>query len=180
MKSLYLALFGLVVACASPSVQAERHPSSAQFTDVVRQSQDSAQYCHEASEGNVCLMNWQEALQYCESQNAHLPTAREYANLIKPRGSQVLEADEVKGEAPKGFYLVESRNAEGSYDSFYMNHSGYKRPAGETENYRLWTASAPPSHPQYAHVYYTEWGGGGGDPKEHLKTYRNAVQCVLQ
>ncbi|MGZ3770823.1 MAG: hypothetical protein ACXVCP_15130 [Bdellovibrio sp.] len=59
-----------------------------------------------------------------------------------------------------------------------MNHNGYVRPIDEVGNHLLWTSSIPPKYSQYAHVYYDQWGGGGGDPKDHLLNHQNAVQCI--
>lgn len=80
---------------------------------------------------------------------------------------------------PKNFYLVDSINPDGSRDTFYMNHDGYRKPVGEDGKALLWTSSTPPLHAEYAHVCYEAWGGGGGDPKDHLKTAHNSVRCVM-
>jgi hypothetical protein len=130
-------------------------------------------------DGAELLVTWDEAVAYCKSQKAHLPTAREYLDSLKSSGIRSLERNEVTTQPPPGFYLVDSINEDGSRDGFYMNHSGYQRPANLVKFHLLWTASTPPGHADYAHVFYDEWGGGGGKPHEHKKTYKNSFQCVL-
>ncbi|MGE4133340.1 MAG: hypothetical protein AB7F86_16980 [Bdellovibrionales bacterium] len=147
------------------------------MTSIVVKSKDTANYCPEVNEGQTCMATWQQAMDYCQSQGFHLPTAREYARVVAFLGTKILEPSDVKGDPPKGYYLVDSRNPDGSLDRFYMNHSEFK-PLPEMTKARLWTSSIPPQHPQFAHVLYMEWGGGGGDPKEHKLDYRNAFQCV--
>jgi hypothetical protein len=122
---------------------------------------------------------WDEAMRICKERNAHVPTAREYVNKLKPLGIEVLEKNEVKDKAPEGFYLVDSINPDGQRDTFYMSHAKYQRPADLKAPFRkLWTSSTPPTHQDFAHVFYEEWGGGGGEPKEHHKKFRNAFECL--
>lgn len=123
-------------------------------------------------------VTWQEAIDACKGRGERLPTARDYVDLLRARGITVLEREQVLGEVPKGYYLVDSRNEDGALDAFFMNHDGYRRPSELTAFHKLWTASTPPSHADYAHVFYDEWGGGGGDPREHKKSFRNHFQCV--
>lgn len=168
-------------ACTSSIKNSNREPNQVfvQLSEVVKADASAKKYCPGKQKAEECLMTWQQAIEYCKSQNAHLPTAREYTQVLKLRGILVMEAQEVNGAPPPGFYLVDSINPDGSRDTFYMNHINYLRPAGEYKNLLLWTSSTPPDHQQYAHVFYNEWGGGGGNPKDHLKTHLNAVQCVL-
>jgi hypothetical protein len=174
MKTLIVLM--ALSACASTT----RDPGSSgsRFGEVVRRDSSNASLCA-SGEGDTCRMTWDQASAYCTAQGGHLPTAREYARLLAPRGSRILELAEVTGTVPPGYYLVASVNPNGERDDFYMNHEEYRRPEGEKENLLLWTASVPPTHPQYAHVYYNEWGGGGGDPRHHRKDYPNSVQCVF-
>lgn len=158
---LFFLLIAFISACAST---AGREPAQTEtrLSDVYPQK-----------------LTWTEAVKFCKERNGHLPTAREYVELLKGHGIKVLEADEATEPTPKDFYLVDSVNEDGTLDKFYMNHKGYKRPSGPARFHLLWTASTPPDHPQYAHVFYDEWGGGGGDPKDHLKTAKNSFQCML-
>ncbi len=170
---------GVLLAFAGCAVSSHRKISSSpKFGAIVRSDSDSKRYCPTANPKEVCLMTWPDALAYCRSQGAHLPTAREWADLIRPFGTKTLEKAEVQGKPPAGYYLVDCLDPDGSAYAFYMNHTAYRRSADERGNHLLWTASKPPSHQEYAHVYYDEWGGGGGDPKDHLLTHPNAVRCV--
>lgn len=164
------------MGCAT-SKKAEE-PKAAVFTEIVKKDAKSAKFCPKSKEGQTCLMTWLEGMSYCQSQGQHLPTAREYIMLLLPRGTQILEMNQVNGKAPADFYLVDSTNPDGKRDTFYMNHKNYKKPADEKGGNLLWTSSVPPQHPKYAHVYYDEWGGGGGNPKDHILSHRNAVRCV--
>lgn len=172
----------LFLGCASSQKNSIRQPNNQTtnlFSEIIKKNANSASNCPDVDDGDVCLMTWSQAVLFCKGQGAHLPTAREYAELLLPRGTLILETNEVSGAAPKDFYLVDSLNPDGAHDAFYMNHSNYKRPLEELGNHLLWTASIPPQHQQYAHVYYDEWGGGGGNPQDHLLTHLNAVQCVF-
>lgn len=181
MKKIFLIAISIsAIATAAKAFKSlDGKANVAGFSEIISKTVASAKYCPKVKAGDVCLMNWEQAILFCKSRKSHLPTAREYAELIEPRGTQVLETSDVVGAAPAGFYLVDSKNPDGSLDKFYMNHSRYKRPASETKSHLLWTASIPPEYPQYAHVYYDEWGGGGGNRQDHLLNQRNAVQCVL-
>ena len=173
MKSIYRLLAAVsVVASASSSFASSLSP-------VVRKTSENATYCSSVSLGEVCRMTWSDALTYCSSQDAHLPTAREISELLPERGSVTLEVSAVNGTPPPGFYLVEGINPGGAKDAFYLNHSGYKRLAqDDQENYLIWTATTPPGYEQYAHVYYNSFGGGGGEKEDHLKTHPNNVMCA--
>lgn len=176
--SLSLSLLFLA-GCASAS-GAQRAPSqeAPKLGPLVVSAADTKDLCPDAAEGEACLVTWQEALQACEARGGHLPTARDYVAHVSALGTVVLEGAGVNGMPPPGFYLVDSVNPDGSRDAFYMNHQNYRRPADQVGNHLFWTASRPPLHPQYAHVYYDEWGGGGGKPEEHRLEVRNAFQCV--
>lgn len=165
-KTVYVVLCQFLLFGCAATIQERRLSSTPKFTEIVQ-----------GTSGDL-LLTWQEALEHCKSRNSHLPTAREYANLLRPLGTKILEASEVTGTPPAGYYLVDCKNPDGSLDKFYMNHSGYKRPEGETVNHLLWTSSIPPQHPEFAHVYYDEWGGGGGNPMDHKHSHPNAFQCV--
>lgn len=172
----FLIVLMSLTACASLA----RDPGSLEgrFGEIVKRDSRNASLCA-PGEGESCRMTWEQARAYCQAEGAHLPTAREYAQLLAPRGTRILELEEVNGAPPAGYYLVASVNPDGKRDDFYMNHEQYRRPEEEKENFLLWTASVPPGHLDYAHVYYNEWGGGGGDPRHHRKDYPNSVQCAF-
>lgn len=182
MKQIFfvLLLSSALSACASHGTR-EPNDSKPRFSEVVLVSAENQGIC-EAKRGKIgqaCQATWANAVAYCKGKNSHLPTAREYADHLRPFGTVILEKAEVKeGKIPAGYYLVDSINPGGQRDTFYMNHGNYRRPKEDRVDYLLWTASVPPGHPEYAHVYYNEWGGGGGDPKDHRLSHPNAFQCV--
>jgi hypothetical protein len=179
-RTLLLSML-FYVGCASSQKNRNRRPNSQStilLSEIIKKSSNSASYCPATNDGDICLMTWSQAVLFCKGQNAHLPTAREYAESLLSRGTLILEMSEVSDVIPKDFYLVDCLNPEGVLDAFYMNHRNYKRPLKDSGDHLLWTASIPPQHPQYAHVYYDQWGGGGGNPEDHLLTSLNAVQCV--
>ena len=165
-------------------------PSPAIGPIVQRSSVKSSICSVGAADTDSCQATWFDAIQFCKTQGAHLPTAREYANVLKSAGTVTLEKNQVTGAAPSGYYLVDSINEDGTSDGFYMNHQAYKHPtpsivahspgqmAEQTAWHLLWTASTPPGHSDYAHVLYDQWGGGGGDPADHLKSRKNSFQCA--
>ncbi len=180
LKSIYL-LLPFFLACSSVSVPEATKVTKvaeAKLSAIVLKSSSTAGLCPASQIGEPCLVTYKQALSHCRAQASHLPTAREYADWLQTRGVQVLEKKEVNGSAPKDFYLVDCKNEDGTLDGFYLNHTQYQRPANLVRNHLLWTSSSPPGHLEYAHVYYDEWGGGGGNPQDHLKTRRNAFQCA--
>jgi len=158
-------------------------PPKETLGNIVRKNDASAKYCPQISVGHVCLMSWSDAMRFCQTQGLHLPTSRDFACLLPQRGTVTLEFGDMPTPILPGYYLVDSQNPGGVDDRFYMNHDAYKRPSTEKEDHSIWTASLPPDHPGFAHVYFDKWGGGGLDPKyptgeDHRLTHLNSVQCV--
>lgn len=179
-----LALLSSLTAFAEHwKVPHKRRPSSSPaLTAIVAKSESdgTGALCPDDAVGEPCQVTWQEAVTYCSERGSHLPTARDYTNALRKLGVETIDAKKVSGPLPEGYdpKVVDCLDPDGSRYAFYLNHQGYKRPAALTQFHRLWTASVPPDHQDYAHVFYDEWGGGGGDPKEHKKSYRNAFQCA--
>ena len=134
-----------LTACTHSAKRAEapRHPAEAKEPGPIV-----------SKDGADALVTWDEAMAYCRDRKSHLPTAREYLNALKGAGIKSLEAHEVSGQPPKGFYLVDSINPDGARDTFYMNHEQYDRPKNLTKFHLLWTSSTPPGHAEYAHVFF--------------------------
>ena len=201
-RFLTLVVGSMTLAACSHVLTSSRAPAQASLTPstmspIVQRSSVKSSICSVVTaDTDSCQATWLDAVQFCKLQGAHLPTAREYANLLKSAGTVTLEKNQVAGATPVGYYLVDCVDEDGTSDGFYMNHQGYKHPAqsmttadqlpgqipGQRASRRpwhlLWTASTPPGHPDYAHVLYDQWGGGGGDPADHLKTRKNSFQCV--
>lgn len=158
-------------------------PGGEMLGPIAKREASTKSYCPQAKTGEICLMTWQDAIRYCRSTARRLPTSRDFACLLPGRGTVVMEAEKMPKPVLPNYYLVDSINPDGSTDSFYMNHQGFKRDPSEKEDHSLWTASCPPNHPGYAHVYFDKWGGGGFDPKfptgeDHKYSHLNSVQCV--
>lgn len=166
MKFRFLLVLTLA-ACASAGREYRRWPSSVELTEPAMK------------DGKPWLMDWESAMQYCKDMGGHLPTAREYTQWLKKYGVKTLEAHEVKaGADATGYDPVDCKNPDGTEEVLYVNSKGYTFPPHSKRKLLFWTSSVPFKHPQFAHVYYEEWGGGGGKPEEHRKSYLNAVMCV--
>ena len=153
------------------------------LSETIVQNTFSMAYCPQKQPGEICLMTEQNAELYCESQNSHLPTTREFARYsVAHEALGILEVSEVEskflGKAPAGYYRVDNQNPGNQLDSFYFNHQGYNAASGNLGQLQYWTASVVPGHTDYAHVFYGAWGGGGGNPQEHKRTFLNAVRCL--
>ena len=185
---LWLAVLTLAIsACASTPQKTgsrDRRPAAFEargpFSELIKHDSTSKEFCPDTVDGETCLMTHAQAEAYCRSQGAHLPTTREFATYSVGMGAKgILEAKAVKeGAIPEGYYKVDCLNPGKKRDVFYFNHSGYDRASGSLEGERLWTSSIVPSHPDFAHVFYGDWGGGGGEPKEHKRDFRNGVRCI--
>lgn len=179
MTKLYVpTLASLIVlsACASKVAHRDEHP----LGSLVRADASTQALCPDAAQGAPCLMTQAQADELCTSRGMHLPTSRELVAFSVSMGAKGrLEASEVKrGKVPEGYYLVDSLNPGRKRDPLYFNHTGYDAKRGGLQGELLWTASLVPGKPAYAHVFYGDWGGGGGKPQEHRRTYRNSVRCL--
>jgi hypothetical protein len=82
-----------------------------------------------------------EAEDYCQKRNQRLPTARELANYAQNQG-----ADGISESKKQGYQLVSGSDSVGNPDHFYYSNRGYKRPAGDLGNFRIWSSSAVPPY----------------------------------
>ena len=146
---IFIATSPLLFGCAaSPGnfgkaeTQARsRADDSFVLTEIVRNDQLSRSLCGDVNPGEICRATWAESVQFCKDQGMHLPTAREYAELLRSQGTRTIEIAEVPdGKAPAEYYLVDCENEDGTKDAFYMNHSEYRRPESLVGNHLLWTA----------------------------------------
>lgn len=167
------------------STQATPNTTAADLAlgQLVRANTETITLCPFTELGEACLMNHKQAAEYCDSKNAHLPTSREQASFAIAFGAKgILEVSEVaklpNAQAPEGYYFVAAINPGNIRDDFYFSHEGYSAEEGGIIGERLWTASIVPTHPDYAHVFYGDWGGGGGKREEHHRDYLNAVRCM--
>jgi hypothetical protein len=149
--------------------------------NIVRKDEQSAKYCPELNDGDVCKMTQEDAAKYSEEQGGHLPSTREFAMAMNPEA--ILEKDyvenDLKGVAPPGFYKVDSQDANGKIDSFYFNNSLVTRKlSGELSQLSFWTSSIVLGNSNYAHVFYGALGGGGGTKEDHERSVKHAVLVI--
>jgi hypothetical protein len=181
-----LALFSVLLllsACASSSSKPAIHNPSLGELALAAGPETSA-YCPNAKYGESCLMTEQKAEAYCNALGGHLPSAREFGKWAGEHGAAgILEVSQVeitpKFKVPAGYYKVPCLNPGNIQDDLYFSHQGYNVALGALGNEQLWTSSVVPTKPDYAHVFYGAWGGGGGKPKEHKRSYLNGVRCIM-
>lgn len=180
-RNLALTLLLLFPACASGPHHRDLSSETAPlFGPIIRHAADTTPFCPEARVGGICKMTQENALKACEALGNHLPTAREFGAYSQANGAKgILEVKNQKEKAPAGYYRVDSINPGEVRDDIFFSHEGYDPSRGNLGQHLYWTASLVPANQQYAHVFYGEWGGGGGDPKEHRRDFKHAVRCVV-
>jgi hypothetical protein len=79
-----------------------------------------------------------EAVQYCENQGTHLPSARELAQFAVKLGAKgIVEACDSDDDFCQ---KVEAKNIDGKNDTFYFSAAGYRRPEGDLG--KVWFSSS--------------------------------------
>ena len=183
-KNLLAAFFfGSMTASVAALPSASVSPADLAMGPIVTANTETILLCLGTELGAPCLMTQSQAAEYCAGKNAHLPTSRELVAFSVAFGARgVLEVADVakrpNSTPPVGYYLVASINPGNERDDFYFSHEGYDAQRAGTEGERLWTSSIVPTHTDFAHVFYGDWGGGGGKSEEHRRNFRNAVRCV--
>ncbi len=142
-----------VATCHPPA------PPRPKFLDIVRDS-----------DGSVKTMTQGDAIQYCSKRGAHLPSARELAQLWEILGAKGI-VDSCRSDDK--CYTIEILNVDGTSDSFYFSYAGYQRPSGELGNNSFWSSSVYSDSLDYAFFLNGEVGNVGGSG-----VYFNAVRCV--
>ena len=140
-------------------LQSGQMPAPA-FLDIVKNA-----------DGRVKTMNQAYAMQYCASQGAHLPSARELAQLSMSLGAKGI-VDSCDSSDNK-CYPIKAINADGRADSFNFSCAGYQRPEGELGNNWFWSSSVNSNFSDYA--FYLSGDNG------YVVYVRNdivAVRCV--
>jgi hypothetical protein len=121
-------------------------------------------------------MTQYQAEAYCQDQGARLASTRDFALFSQAHGALgLVEVEDAVLPMPAGYYKVESQNQK----PFYFNHQGYVAPAGDLGSKTFWTSSIVLGHPTHAHVFYGAWGGGGGTPEEHARSFPHFAACVV-
>jgi hypothetical protein len=149
--------------------------------NIVRLDANSAKYCPDARDHEICKMTQQDAAKYCKEQGGHLPSTREFATAMNPKA--ILENNyidsELKGIPPVGYYKVASQDDNGKVDTFYFNNDMVARKlTGQLSKNSFWTSSIVLQKTRYAHVFYGPLGGGGGPAEEHARSFKHAVLIV--
>ena len=125
-------------------------------------------------DGDVLMVTWDQAMHLAKKYHWHIPTTRECAQIQNPDG--LLEEKYVKkvlgGEVPEGYYKVSSKNG-WKKDVFYFKNEDVQHTIGT--NFAFWNASRGLTKREYAHVFYRDKGGGGGELEDHLRTKLHAL-----
>lgn len=101
--------------CESKGVQVDQGPI---FFPVARDP-----------DGKVKYMNIIEAVQHCENNGSHLPSARELAQFSVNLGAKGIV--EVCDAGDDYCQKIEAKNIDGKNDSFYFSSAGYRPPEGD-------------------------------------------------
>lgn len=157
IKSNIILLVGLQIV--SVTARAEQLT----FLDIARDAS-----------GEVMYMKRSDAVQYCANLEAHLPSARELAQLSMSLGAKGIV--DTCHSVQDCYEIGSIQNTDGSEDKFYFSFSGYQRPAGELGNNWFWSSSVTRFNPYIAFVLdgrpgYIETADG--------INYRLAVRCVV-
>lgn len=132
------------------------------FLDIARNADGSVK----------SIMDQADAIHYCANQGAHLPSARELAQLSMSLGAKgIVDACD---RSDKKCYSVKATNADGSSDNFNFSYAGYQRPAGELGNNWFWSSSVFSNFSGFAFVL----NGYYGDVVYDVRYVNFAVRCV--
>jgi hypothetical protein len=124
--------------------------------------------------GKVKYMSQEEAAQYCASQGARLPSARELTQLSVSLGAKgIVDSCGSEWSCAKRKHI---QNADGTNDEFYFNYSGYQPPAGDLGNNWFWSSSVDSRYPEFGFFFN---GVDGGIFMNLWVNRRHAVRCVL-
>lgn len=146
------------------------------FGSIVKMDETSEKYCSFGSKaGGICYMTQPKAIEYCASQQNHLPSAREIAlNVQKEFGAKGIVESCGKDS---NCYNIIAKNLDKSIEEFYFSYSGYSRPVGDLGNNEFWSSSI-----------YSEWTDVGfafsgiyGDVSYYygIRDYGAAVRCAV-
>lgn len=156
-KVLFFAITILVSAAALADQKAT------EFLDVARDGS-----------GKVIEMTKSNAVEYCKSKGAHLPSARELAQFPRSLGAWGISGYRC-GSTEQTCYLVSDiQNADGSKDEFYYSYSEYSRPDNDLGHNWFWSSSVNSKNSSYAIGLSGYYG-----QITYLRFIKNAVLCVV-
>jgi hypothetical protein len=101
--------------------------------------------------GKANYMTRVEAVQYCERQGKHLPSARELAQLAMSMGAKGF-VDYCSSADPK-CSEIHAINADGHHDSFRFDWVGYKSPKGDLGDKVFWSSSVQSTALNFAFLF---------------------------
>lgn len=106
---------------------------------VVKKDSASEKYCSRKSKtGGICFMTQQKAIDYCASQQNHLPSTREMALLSIRLGAKgIVDACGNDDDCNR----IKVENLDKTIDEFYFSNSGYRPPEGELGKIWIWSSS---------------------------------------
>lgn len=88
--------------------------------------------------GRLLEMDWRDAVEQCASKDSRLPSARELALFAMRLGAKGI-SEIVDGRPDSSYFLIETKETDGTTDSFYFSREGYQDPPGEIASY--WSSS---------------------------------------
>ncbi len=131
--------------------------------------------------GDSISFTQSDAILYCAKLNAHLPSAREFAQFAKSMGAAgTLEVDYVwsslQGKVPPGFSLVNATDSNGVPDVFYFNSQGLTVPKLAIEQNFFWSSS---TNKNYQDGFYLYFGNAGKLAYgRNMTNAKASVRCV--
>jgi hypothetical protein len=165
------------------------------FGDIVRINPKTSKYCDRTGIffNNVCFMSQKNAIQYCQDQKQHLPTAREIIGYTTIHGGRGIvetafpEVDyndpRVKNEWDQNALVGVLRRGQAGVISidFYVDPTGYSIPNPEVGQLWFWTSDVypfPEGSPPYYLSYLLE--GNTGNMWTASPEFSLAVFCVTR
>lgn len=139
-----------------------------------------SQYCSRTErDDGACLMTQKNAIDYCVSVGAHLPSARELAQLSRSQGAKGILSDseyvtEKRGSDKGKAYQITAKNLDEKIDNFNFSYAGYQRPSDSLGNHWFWSSSVNPYDSYYAFYFYGVIGVVDIDVRDNF----SAVRCV--
>ena len=138
------------------------HAAEPAFLDIARDAS-----------GKVLYMGQSEAVQYCSDRGAHLPSARELAQLSMSLGADgFVDACIPNNHCYKVSYI---QNADNSTEEFFFRVLGYHRPAGDLGANWFWSSSVDSKYP---YAGFALFGPYGDINPLYRDSQISAVRCV--
>lgn len=163
-----ILVLSIVTTCAYADVTAPK------LTGIIKENATSKKYCSDVTNG-ICLMTQDKAIDYCISQENHLPSATELVQLSVSLGSRGL-VDSCSGETDATCRQIATNFLNRKSDIIYHSYSnaGYKQPIGELGNHRIWSCTLDGRY-----LIPVRFDGADGRVYHSSSDMPSAVRCVL-